>query len=192
MTLFLILVPFATFGLLMLVTSAAVALFGAAAIGLAVVAQDVARGGSLKLLAAGSVALFVGLGCYVTLVDGHWSAAAIRLAVDGGVLAIALLSLAIRLPFTLQYARERVEPEILHLPHFLRTNYILTWAWTAAFVMMLVADVISIYMPSLPLWVGLGIAFAARNSAAYFTKWYPQYRRAKFAQQSGASTPSAS
>jgi hypothetical protein len=24
------------------------------------------------------------------------------------------------------------------------------------------------------------IAFAARNSAAYFTTWYPQYRKAKY------------
>ena len=37
-----------------------------------------------------------------------------------------------------------------------------------------------IYMPGLPLWSGLAIAFAARNTAAYFTKWYPQYRKAKY------------
>jgi hypothetical protein len=28
--------------------------------------------------------------------------------------------------------------------------------------------------------VQLVIAFAARNSAAYFTTWYPQYRKAKY------------
>ena len=42
--------------------------------------------------------------------------------VDAGVLAIALLSLAIRLPFTLQYAREAVDPEVTLLPGFLRAN----------------------------------------------------------------------
>jgi hypothetical protein len=36
-----------------------------------------------------------------------------------------------------------------------------------------------IYVPGLPLWSGLAIAFAARNTAIYFTKWYPEYRRAK-------------
>jgi hypothetical protein len=35
-------------------------------------------------------------------------------------------------------------------------------------------------LPSLPFWVGLGIGIAARNSAVYFTKWYPAYRRAKY------------
>ena len=39
---------------------------------------------------------------------------------------------------------------------------------------------LTIYVPGLPLWSGLVIAFAARNSAAYFTKWYPQYRKAKY------------
>jgi hypothetical protein len=29
------------------------------------------------------------------------------------------------------------------------------------------------------LWVGVAIAFAARNGAMYFSKWYPQYRRAR-------------
>jgi hypothetical protein len=39
----------------------------------------------------------------------------------------------------------------------------------------------TIYVPSLPLWSGLVIAFAARNSAVYFTKWYPKRQRAKYA-----------
>ena len=46
---------------------------------------------------------------------------------------------------------------------------------------MMIANVLMIYVPGLPLWSGLLIAFAARNSAVYFTKWYPQHRRAKYA-----------
>ena len=105
-----------------------------------------------------------------------------KLAVDAGMLAIALVSLAIRFPFTLQYAREMVDAETAALPGFLKANYIITWAWTAR----LPADddrptSLMIYVPGLPLWSGLAIAFAARNSALYFTKWYPEYRQAKFA-----------
>jgi hypothetical protein len=121
--------------------------------------------------------VFGALGGYVSLVDGHWSGVDVRLAVDGGILAIALLSIAIRLPFTLQYAREAVDHETTLLPGFLRANYIITWVWTGAIVLMLIADILMIYWPSLPLWAGLAIAFAARNSAVYFTRWYPSYRR---------------
>lgn len=184
---FLIIAPFGAFAMLMMVTSVAISLFVAAALSLGIVAWDVIRGGSLKMLAAGSVLIFSALGCYITLVDGNWSPVAVRLAVDGGVLAIALLSLVIRLPFTLQYAREHVDAETLKLPGFMKANYIITWAWTGAFVLMLVADMLIIYMPSLPLWIGFAVAFAARNSAVAFTKWYPQYRRAKY----GAAKPAS-
>jgi hypothetical protein len=177
---FLIIAPFGAFAILMMVSSVAISLFAAAALSLGIVVWDVIRGGSLKMLAAGSVLIFSALGCYITLVDGNWSAVAVRLAVDVGLLSIVLLSLAIRLPFTLQYAREMVDAETLKLPGFMKANYILTWAWAGAFVLMLVADMLIIYMPSLPLWIGFAVAFAARNSAVAFTKWYPQYRRAKY------------
>ena len=52
--------------------------------------------------------------------------------------------------------------------------------WNAAFVLMIIGNVLTIYVPGLPLWSSLVIAFAARNSAAYFTTWYPQYRKAKY------------
>jgi hypothetical protein len=180
MTIFLILVPFGAFGLLVLVTSAAISLFATAALCLAIVGYDVLRGGSVKLFMAGGVIVFGALGGYVSLVDGSWSSIAVRLAVDCGFLAIALLSIAIRLPFTLQYAREHVDEATTLLPGFMRANYIITWAWTAALILMLIADILMIYLPNLPLWIGLGVAFAARNCAVYFTKWYPRYRRAKY------------
>ena len=181
MMIFLILAPFGAFAALMLVTSAAVSLFASAAICLLVVAYDVLHGRSIKMLGAGSAVLFAALGGYITLVDSSWSSSAVKLTVDCGVLAIALLSLAIRRPFTLQYAREVVDAETAVLPGFRRVNYILSTAWTVAFLLMMIANALMIYVPGLPLWSGIVIAFAARNTALYFTKWYPEYRRAKFA-----------
>ena len=179
MTIFLILAPFGAFALLMLVTSAEIALFASAAICLAVIGIDVARGRSIKMLGAGSVVVFSGIGAYVALIDPNLSHSAVKLAVDFGVLAISLASLIIRKPFVLQYAVEEVDAATARLPGFLKATYIITWAWTGAFVLMIIGNVLTIYVPGLPLWSGLVIAFAARNSAAYFTTWYPQYRKAK-------------
>ena len=133
------------------------------------------------MLGAGSAILFAALGCYITLVDAGLEQFGRQTDGRCGMLAISLASLAIRQPFTLQYAREVVDAETARLPGFLKANYIITWAWTAAFVLMLIANVLMIYVPGLPLWSGIAIAFAARNTAVYFTKWYPEYRRAKFA-----------
>jgi hypothetical protein len=180
MTIFLILAPFGSFALLMLVTSAEISLFAAAAICLAVVGIDRYRGRSIKMLGAGSVVLFSGLGAYVTLVDPTLSSSGVKLAIDIGVLAISLVSLIIRKPFILQYALEEVDAETAKQPGFLKAIYLITWAWNAAFVLMIIGNVLTIYVPGLPLWSSLVIAFAARNSAAYFTTWYPQYRKAKY------------
>ena len=187
MTIFLILSPYGAFAALMLVTSAAVSLFASAAICLMVIAHDILRGRSIKMLGAGAAVLFAALGLYLALVDSGLSSPAVRLTVDAGVLAISLASLVLRQPFTLQYAREVVDAETAKLPGFLRANYVITWAWTAAFLLMLLANVLMIYAPGLPLWSGLAIAFAARNTAAYFTKWYPKHRRAKFAASAASA-----
>jgi len=180
MTIFLILAPFGAFALLMLVTSAQISLFASAAICLAVIGIDVYRGRSIKVLGAGCVVLFAGLGAYVTLVDPNLSHSAVKLTIDVGVLAISLLSLIIGKPFILQYALEEVDAETAKLPGFKKAVYLITWAWNAAFVLMIIGNVLTIYVPGLPLWSSLVIAFAARNSAAYFTTWYPQYRKAKY------------
>jgi hypothetical protein len=180
MMIFLILAPYGAFATLMLVTSATTSLFAATSLCLAVIAYDRLYGRSIKILGAGSAMLFATLGAYLASTGSAWSVSAVKLTVDSGMLAIALASLAIRFPFTLQYAREAVDAETAALPGFLTANYIITWAWTAAFVLMLMANLLMIYVPGLPLWCGLVIAFAARNTAVYFTKWYPAYRRAKY------------
>ena len=185
MMIFLILAPYAAFTLLMLAGSPVASLLAAAAICLLVIGVDVFRGRSVKLLGAGSAILFASLGSYLTLIDPGLSPSALKLAVDCGLLAIALLSLAIRFPFTLQYAREVVDAKTADLPGFLTANYLITAVWALAFLLMLMANLLMIYLPGMPLWSGLAIAFAARNTALYFTRWYPRYRRAKFASSAG-------
>ena len=73
MTIFLILAPYGAFATLMLLTSATVSLFAAAAICLAVIAYDIAGGRSVKILGVGSVITFAAVGGYVALIDPAWA-----------------------------------------------------------------------------------------------------------------------
>ena len=180
MTIFLILAPYGAFAFLMLVTSAAVSLFAAAAICLAVIAFDIARGRTVKILSVGSVITFAAVGLYVSLVEPTAGTPAVKFAVDVGIFLVSLGSIVIRRPFTLQYALEKVDAETAKLPGFLAANYLITWAWTGAALLMMIGNIAMLYIPNLPLWSGLLIAFAARNSALYFTKWYPEYCKAKY------------
>ena len=167
--------------------SATVSLVAAGTISLATIAFDKLRGRSLKILPAGTVVLFTGIVAWLHLIDPSLSDKAVKVAVDGGILAISLGSLLARYPFTLQYALEAVHPEIAAMPGFMRSNYIITSVWTASFLLMLLANAATLYVPGLPIWLGLAVAFAARNSAVYFTRWYPARVRQKY----GAPPPNA-
>jgi hypothetical protein len=179
MTIFLILAPYGIYTFLMLVTSATASVFAGAAICVVTIAIDVSRGRSVKALAAGSAILFAGLGLYLALLNPALGVLAVKVSVDAGIFIISAGSLLVRRPFTLQYAVEAVPAETAAMPGFLRANYIITAAWTAATLLMMAANVVLLYVPGLPIWSSLAIAFAARNSAIYFTKWYPEYRRIK-------------
>ncbi|WP_431204053.1 hypothetical protein ACQ86E_02550 [Bradyrhizobium betae] len=180
MAIFLILAPYGAYSFLMLVTSATSSVFAASAICLATIAIDVARGRSVKILAAGSAIVFAAIGLTLALVDPALGTLGVKLSVDIGIFVVSLGSMLVRRPFTLQYAVEAVPAETAAMPGFLTANYIITGAWTAAALLMMAANIALLYFPGLPVWSGLAVAFAARNSAIYFTKWYPEYRQIKY------------
>jgi hypothetical protein len=132
----------------------------------------------MKILEIGTFLLFGALTLYAFVYGASWSVAAVRLRVDAGLFLIVLASIALRQPFTLQYARERVAPELWNSPDFVRVNYAITFAWAAAFAVMVAADLLMTYMSSVPHSVGIVITVAALYAAIKFTGWYPQRQRA--------------
>lgn len=186
MAIFLILAPFGAFTFLMLVTSATSSVVAASAICLVTIAIDVARGRSVKILAAGSAILFAAIGLTLALIDPALGTLGVKLSVDIGVFIISLGSMLVRRPFTLQYAVEAVPAETAAMPGFVTANYIITGAWALAALLMTAANIMMLYFPGLPVWSGLAVAFAARNCAIYFTKWYPEYCQIKYAAPADA------
>ncbi len=191
MTIVLILAPYGVYAALMALVPATLSLAVGAALCLAVVALDRVQGRSIKILSLGSAAVFAAVALYLALVDPTMSASAIRLAVDCGIFALSLGSMLLRVPFTLQYALETVPAETAAMPGFLRANYVITGAWTLATLLMIVGNLMTLYVPGLPYWTGLAVAFAARNSALYFTRWYSRDRRAKDEAALNAATLAA-
>jgi len=191
MTIFLILAPYGAFTLLMLVAPAVAAAFAAALIALAVIALDAIRGRSLKIFGVGGALVFAGIGVYLALIEPSLATSKVRLAVDASIFIVAAGSMLLRFPFTLQYALEAVPAETAAIPGFLRANYIITGAWAAASLLMMLSNLALLYVPGLPIWTSLLIAFAARNSALYFTKWYPHYRERKYGAAPAGALPSS-
>ena len=133
---------------------------------------------SPKLLELGSLALFAALALVAAFGHFESSVIGVRLVVDSGLLLIALLSLLLRRPFTLQYARERVTPEIAAKPGFFRSNVMITAAWTLAFAVMVLADMAMLHGTQAAHRIGMIATFGALLGAFKFTSWYPR-RHAK-------------
>lgn len=130
------------------------------------------RDRAVKVLDVGTFLLFGGLAAYAIASGAAWSVIDVRLRVDTGLLLVVLVSIAIRRPFTLQYAREGTAREIWNTPAFIRTNYIITAVWALAFAVMVGADLVMLYLPNLPLKVGIGVTILAIVGAMRFTSWY--------------------
>jgi len=118
--------PFLAFAMLSVSQGAVVALTAGAVVSAGLIVRNRRSGGSLKILEAGTLILFLVLAIYATGAGQDVSIIALRLCVDIGLLAIVLVSMAIRRPFTLQYAKEQVPQEYWTSAGFIRTNYAIT------------------------------------------------------------------
>ena len=67
---------------------------------------------SVKVREVGTVVLFGSLAVYTCFVHTTLPVAAPRVCVDAGMLLVVLVSMGLRRPFTLQYAREQVAAEL--------------------------------------------------------------------------------
>ena len=132
-----------------------------------------------KLLDLAGIVFFAGLVVAGLLVDEHglrwlerWSGELSNVAIA----LIAIFSIAIRMPFTIQYARETVPREHWSSPQFLHINYTITWVWTGAFLVTAIVGFLGDGPLDQPdnLWTNWIVQIAALILALRFTEWYPQ------------------
>ena len=170
--------PFLAFALIDRLSGPTEGLIAGAVVSAALLLRDLIQGRTAKVLEIGTAILFGGLALYALLGRPSWSVVGVRLVVDAGLLLIVLASLVMRRPFTLQYARERVAPELWGEPEFVRTNHVITAVWALAFAVMVVAELVLLYLPDIPPRAGIVAIVLALVGAVKFTGWYPERRRA--------------
>ncbi|MSP45252.1 MAG: hypothetical protein EXQ83_05120 [Xanthobacteraceae bacterium] len=167
--------PFIAFTLVDRMIGASEGLLAGAAVSAALLARDwISADRSPKILEIGTFVLFAGLALYSFIGRPAWSIVGVRLCVDAGLLVIVLVSLTVGRPFTLQYAKETVAPELWSSPQFARTNMVITAAWAVAFALLVVADIVMLAMPEVPHRFGIILTIAALVGAVKFTDWYPR------------------
>ncbi|UKY48806.1 hypothetical protein [Streptomyces inhibens] len=152
------------------------------------------RGTSFKILEISDVVFFavmVIIGIFASPGAHRWLETYAGEISNIALLVIALGSMAIRQPFTLQYAREQVPREIWNEPAFLRTNYRITGVWGAAFGVAAIAGAYGdlVLHNANNLWTGWIIQIAAIIVALEFTSWYPEVVRARVRRERDLSGP---
>ena len=181
--------PFLTFFVLMRLVTPVAGLVGALAVSSLLCLRMWWRAESVKILEVGSLILFGLLTGYTLLASPRWTVATVRLAVDSGLLAITLVSLAIDRPFTLQYAREQVPEQYWGLPVFLITNRIITGVWAATFGIHAAADAAAEYVSIIPIWIDVAVSIAAFAGAVVFSRRYPIAVRRRALKAAGLAPP---
>ncbi|HPZ94394.1 MAG: hypothetical protein E6Q56_01375 [Mycobacterium sp.] len=109
-------------------------------------------------------------------------------ALANGALAVASWgSLLLGRPFTLDVARQSVDPELWNHPIFLRVNRQITAVWAAAFTVNAAVAVAQVHEV-----IGDGVAsavsIAVLAAAVAFSSWYPKHVRSQ-APTEGESGP---
>jgi hypothetical protein len=102
----------------------------------------------------------------------------------------SIVSIAIRIPFTLQYAKEQTPQEYWDSPIFIRVNYMITSVWAGAFTFNALAGLYGdvVLHSSDNFWTGWILQLFATIFAISFTEWYPDYAPNKALQAAGEPT----
>ena len=151
-------------------------LAGALIAGSFVVRDWVSPAQRMKLLDIGTFVLFGALAIFVWASGVVLSIAVVRLCVDTGLLLIVLTTILIGKPFTMDYAKQSVDPTLWRSATFIRNNQVIALAWAGAFAAIVLAD-IALWRGSIPTRaVGLIIAGSV-YAAMRFTEWYSRHTR---------------
>jgi hypothetical protein len=155
------------------------ALWAAFAAAFAVTMRDFAEEQLLRVLDIGSTLLFGLLALYTGFIRPDLTIAMTRLIVDAGFFALALLSILLRNPLTLQYAREHAPRELWTTRRFTLTNYALTVFWMMAFGTMAATDAFADMHKTLPRSLDAAAGLVVLLVAVGFTARYPAHLRVR-------------
>lgn len=140
-----------------------------------------------RLLEYGTIVFFAALGILAfTQPDSGLKSYGSALSM-GWLALIAWVSIAVRRPFTLGFARRMAPPEVWDTPLFRRINVVLTAAWASSFTLTAIAQA-AVSALGWSVVVSILIQLAGFILPVRFTAAYPERARARFLQESGTRT----
>lgn len=113
----------------------------------------------------------------VVLLNNMWAVHYMGALANGALAVGTWTGMALKRPFTLEYAREHTDPSLWKNPAFLRTNYLMTTIWGVVFTVNASLAWQRSIQPTMPDWVYEAITYILLVSAMFISTWYPDYLR---------------
>ena len=113
----------------------------------------------------------------VVALDNMWTAQHMSVLANGMLAVSTWLTVVLKKPFTLDYAREHVDPSLWNDPMFIRTNIALTSVWGSIFTVNTIlawGKMEQFVLPDLAYEI---ISYTLLVGTAVFTNWYPKHVR---------------
>ncbi|HTZ87244.1 MAG TPA: hypothetical protein VMB05_11315 [Solirubrobacteraceae bacterium] len=131
----------------------------------------------LDLVGIAFFAALVAVGLVVDDVTRHWLERWSGDLSNTLIMLIALGSIVVGKPFTVQYAHETIAPEHWETERFKRLNYTVTWVWIGAFAITALVGFLGDGPLDDPdnIWTNWIVQIAALILALRFTEWYPDH-----------------
>ena len=104
--------------------------------------------------------------------------------INGVLAAVTFGSILAGVPFTMQYAREMVDPSHHNNPVFLRVNTLMTGVWGCVFAVNALLDYLALNIPGPVGQTAILITYGTLATGIVFTLWYPGHMREKYAHTS--------
>jgi len=111
----------------------------------------------------------------VVFLNDMWAVRHMGVLANGALATGVWAGIAMKRPFTLEYAREHTDPSLWENPVFLNTNYILTVMWAVVFTINASLAWQRSSRPAIPGWAYETISYTLLVSAMFVSTWYPQY-----------------
>jgi hypothetical protein len=129
----------------------------------------------------------------VVAFDNMWTAQHMGILANGMLAGSTWLTVVMKKPFTLDYAREHTDPSLWNSPPFLKTNYLLTSVWGAVFsvnIIMAYGKMEHFVLSELGYEI---VTYLFLIGTAIFTNWYPKYvRRQRESEEQSVNLDEAS
>jgi hypothetical protein len=150
----------------------------AACLGMLVVnGINLLKGKGLKLLQISTFFYFILLVVLVFFIDLNRYWIWVRISSSLFLASVVFFSIVFKKPFTLQFAREKVNKEILNDPEFIKVNYVISGVWCGAFFLQLVIPATRIFGFHPPKMLGPAFSILVFFAALIFCKRYAKYKR---------------